>query len=98
MVGAVNVPWKTVVTDLADVVDCGDVRMSAPAITFRATLISMSAMIPFDNKVAIRQLEEANKDILQRNASRQAQDRSIAKDGLYHPRVLTLASNIFHVL
>jgi arginase family enzyme len=29
LTSAVNVPWKTTVTDHADVVDCGDVRMSS---------------------------------------------------------------------
>jgi agmatinase len=29
LVGAVNVPWKTVVTNGSDVVDCGDVRKSS---------------------------------------------------------------------
>jgi hypothetical protein len=43
-----------------------------------------------DNKVALRQLELATEDIFQRNASTPGHGQSIAKDGLFHPRVLTL--------
>jgi agmatinase len=50
----------------------------------------MEAMIPVDNKVALRQLRVANEDLVARNASRQATGKSLAKDGLFHPRVLTL--------
>jgi agmatinase len=50
-------------------------------------------MIPFDNKVALRQLQNASTNLVKRNASRFAKGRSIAKDGLYHPRLLTLVCN-----
>lgn len=46
-------------------------------------------MIPFDNKVALRQLQVANADLLRRNASR-SEGKSLAKDGIFHPRVMTL--------
>jgi hypothetical protein len=50
------------------------------------------AMVPSDNKVALRQLDVAAKNIFQRNTSTPSHGTSIAKDGLFHPRVLTLVS------
>jgi agmatinase len=50
-------------------------------------------MVPIDNKVALRQLELANKDLLKRNASTAFEGTSIAKDGAFHPRVLTLGGD-----
>jgi hypothetical protein len=47
-------------------------------------------MVMVDNKIALRQLELATEGIFQRNASTPGHGRSIAKDGLFHPRVLTL--------
>jgi hypothetical protein len=49
-------------------------------------------MVPSDNKVALRQLDVAAKNIFQRNASTPSHGTSIAQDGLFHPRVLTLVS------
>ena len=48
------------------------------------------AMVFFDNKVALRQLEIANAALLSHNSLRTADGQSIAKDGKFHPRVLTL--------
>lgn len=50
------------------------------------------AMVFVDNKVALRQLEIANSALLSRNSLRAAEGESIAKDGKFHPRVLTLVS------
>jgi agmatinase len=50
-------------------------------------------MIPFDNRVALRQLQNASTDLVKRNDPRSTKGRSIAKDGLYHPRLLTLVCN-----
>jgi agmatinase len=50
-------------------------------------------MVTFDNKVALRQLELANKDLLKRNTSTTFEGTSIAKDGAFHPRVLTLGGD-----
>lgn len=48
-------------------------------------------MITVDNKVALRQLQLANAELLKREASRTPEDgKSIALDGKFHPRVLTL--------
>ncbi|EPQ54906.1 Arginase/deacetylase [Gloeophyllum trabeum ATCC 11539] len=46
-----------------------------------------------DNKVALRQLELANKELLSREAARSYNETSLAKDGKYHPRVLTLGGD-----
>ncbi|KZV94516.1 Arginase/deacetylase [Exidia glandulosa HHB12029] len=74
----INVPLKTRISDHIDVVDCGDVPM-----------------VYTDNKVALRQLELANKDLLKRGVSRAAttSTKSIALDGKFHPRVLTLGGD-----
>lgn len=50
------------------------------------------AMVYTDNKVALRQLEIANAALLNRTSLRAFQGTSLAKDGRYHPRVLTLVS------
>ena len=49
-------------------------------------------MVLVDNKVALRQLELANAALLKRNSLRVAEGKSLAKDGNFHPRVLTLVS------
>ncbi|KZT58700.1 Arginase/deacetylase [Calocera cornea HHB12733] len=46
-----------------------------------------------DNKVAIRQLETANADLVQRSSATAFNGSSIAKDGKFHPRVLTLGGD-----
>ncbi len=48
------------------------------------------AMVKNDNKVALRQLELANAALLSSTALRSYPGKSIAKDGKFHPRVLTL--------
>jgi agmatinase len=50
-------------------------------------------MVYVDNKVALRQLEKANADLLKRNTSTSFIGKSIAKDGQFHPRVLTLGGD-----
>ena len=55
-------------------------------------------MVPVDNKVALRQLEVANAALLSRSSLRSNSQlssglKSIAKDGKFHPRVLTLVSD-----
>jgi agmatinase len=47
-------------------------------------------MVYVDNKVALRQLQMANAELLRRNVSTAFTGESIAKDGNFHPRVLTL--------
>lgn len=47
-------------------------------------------MVFVDNKVALRQLELANADILSHTSLRAAEGVSLAIDGKFHPRVLTL--------
>lgn len=47
-------------------------------------------MVYIDNKVALRQLELANMELLSHNSLRSFEGTSIAKDGKFHPRVLTL--------
>lgn len=47
-------------------------------------------MVYTDNKVALRQLEAANKLVLNHTSLRSYEGKSIAKDGKFHPRVLTL--------
>lgn len=47
-------------------------------------------MVYVDNKVALRQLEIANADLLAKTSLRAAEGTSLAKDGKFHPRVLTL--------
>lgn len=49
-------------------------------------------MVFTDNKVALRQLEIANAALLSKTSSRSFEGTSIAKDGKFHPRVLTLVS------
>ncbi|KDQ51550.1 hypothetical protein JAAARDRAFT_163488 [Jaapia argillacea MUCL 33604] len=46
-----------------------------------------------DSKVALRQLEIANAELLSREASHSFKASSIAKDGKFHPRVLTLGGD-----
>ncbi|TFK48846.1 Arginase/deacetylase [Heliocybe sulcata] len=46
-----------------------------------------------DNRVALRQLEYANKELLSHTAARSYNGTSLAKDGKYHPRVLTLGGD-----
>lgn len=49
-------------------------------------------MVLIENTVALRQLEVANQALLSRSSLRSYQGQSIAKDGKFHPRVLTLVS------
>lgn len=51
-------------------------------------------MVLTDNKVALRQLELANAALLTRTSLRSYSGKSIAKDGKFHPRVLTLVCAI----
>ncbi|KAJ3557917.1 hypothetical protein NM688_g1211 [Phlebia brevispora] len=50
-------------------------------------------MVFIDNKVALRQLELANAALLSHTSLRAADGESIAKDGKFHPRVLTLGGD-----
>ncbi|TFY59921.1 hypothetical protein EVJ58_g5471 [Rhodofomes roseus] len=50
-------------------------------------------MVYTDNKVALRQLEAANKMLLSKTSLRSFEGTSLAKDGKYHPRVLTLGGD-----
>ncbi|KAI0648294.1 Arginase/deacetylase [Trametes meyenii] len=50
-------------------------------------------MVLTDNKVALRQLELANAALLSRTSLRSYSGKSIAKDGKFHPRVLTLGGD-----
>ena len=50
-------------------------------------------MVTTDNKVALRQLEAANKLILSKSGLRSFEGTSLAKDGKFHPRVLTLGGD-----
>lgn len=57
-------------------------------------------MVYIANNVALRQLEIANAAILSRTSLRSTEQvssekKSIAKDGKFHPRVLTIVSPIF---
>ncbi|GJE87914.1 agmatinase [Phanerochaete sordida] len=77
----INVPMKLRVSDHLAVADCGDVPM-----------------VLTDNKVALRQLELANAALLARTPLRAAElatqgKKSIALDGKFHPRVLTLGGD-----
>lgn len=47
-------------------------------------------MVYVDNKVALRQLELANKALLSKLSLRSFDGTSLAKDGKFHPRILTL--------
>lgn len=53
------------------------------------------AMVYFDNPVALRQLENANKIILSKASARTFEGKSLAMDGKFHPRVLTLVRPSF---
>ena len=50
-------------------------------------------MVLTDNKVALRQLELANAALVSGTAARAYEGKSIAKDGKFHPRVLTLGGD-----
>ncbi|TCD70577.1 hypothetical protein EIP91_002607 [Steccherinum ochraceum] len=50
-------------------------------------------MVYTDNKVALRQLEIANAALLNRTSLRSFAGASIAQDGKFHPRVLTLGGD-----
>lgn len=47
-------------------------------------------MVYVDNKVALRQLEHASKELLSRTSWHQYEERSLAKDGQFHARILAL--------
>ena len=50
-------------------------------------------MVFTDNKVALRQLELANAALVSGTAARSYAGKSLAKDGKFHPRVLTLGGD-----
>ncbi|OSX64827.1 hypothetical protein POSPLADRAFT_1134059 [Postia placenta MAD-698-R-SB12] len=50
-------------------------------------------MVYTDNKVALRQLELANKALLAKTHAKVAEGTSLAKDEKFHPRVLTLGGD-----
>jgi len=50
-------------------------------------------MVYTDNKVALRQLETANAALLSKTSLRTYEGKSLAKDGKFHPRVLTLGGD-----
>ena len=52
-------------------------------------------MVLTDNKVALRQLELANAALLSGTSLRTYSGKSIAKDGKFHPRILTLVRSSF---
>lgn len=64
--------------------------MIVPAGDSILTECTRLAMVFVDNKVALRQLEIANAALLARTSLRTAEGVSLAKDGKFHPRVLTL--------
>lgn len=56
------------------------------------------AMVNTDNKVALRQLEIANAALLSRTSLHISEGESIAKDGKFHPRVLTLVRSNSYIV
>ncbi|KAF8510625.1 agmatinase [Gautieria morchelliformis] len=50
-------------------------------------------MVYVDNTVALRQLEIAHKEILSKESAHTFKGKSLAKDGKFHPRVLTLGGD-----
>ncbi|KAI0927993.1 hypothetical protein AcV7_009307 [Taiwanofungus camphoratus] len=50
-------------------------------------------MVYVDNKVALRQLEHASKELLSRTSWHQYEERSLAKDGQFHARILALGGD-----
>ena len=50
-------------------------------------------MVFMDNKVALRQLELANAALLQGTGLRSYKEKSLAKDGKFHPLILTLGGD-----
>ncbi len=61
-------------------------------------LTASAAMVLTDNKVALRQLELANAALLSGTSVHSYTGKSIAKDGKFHPRVLTLVRAVFALL
>lgn len=56
-------------------------------------------MVYEDSKVALRQLEIASAALLSRQSLHAFDGKSIAKDGRFHPRILTLVRlSLFFVL
>lgn len=51
-----------------------------------------------DNKVALRQLEQANAELVARDADHAYDGQSIALDDGFHPRVLTLVKLLCRAL
>lgn len=49
-------------------------------------------MVRIDNKVALKQLEDASAELLTRTSARKYEGKSLAKDGKFHPRILTLVN------
>jgi agmatinase len=50
-------------------------------------------MVTVDNKVALRQLEASARELLGREPARLLEGQTLAKDGKFHPRILTLVSD-----
>ncbi|KZT07488.1 agmatinase [Laetiporus sulphureus 93-53] len=50
-------------------------------------------MVYIDNKVALRQLEQAGMSVLHRRSLRTYEGKSLAKDGNFHPRILMLGGD-----
>lgn len=69
------------------------VRLRAPVDADLASSRAVAAMVYVDNKVALRQLQTANQELLSRTSLRSFAGQSLAKDGKFHPRVLTLVGH-----
>ena len=76
------------------VVDCGDVRKSRFNSPRLCITTGFSAMVFIDNTVALHQLELANAAILAQTNTQVYEGSSLAKDGKFHPRVLTLVRTL----
>lgn len=55
-------------------------------------------MVFIDNKVALRQLESASAELLSKTSLRTYEGDSLAKDGKFHPRLLTLVGGNIRVV
>lgn len=65
--------------------------VSSRALHSSGTLVDiLLAMTLIDNTVALRQLELANSALLSQTNTQAWKGQSLAKDGKFHPRVLTL--------
>lgn len=54
-------------------------------------------MVRIDNKVALKQLEDASAKLLTRTSARKYEGKSLAKDGKFHPRILTLVNRFAYL-